>query len=446
MSNNLSISTVVSPDILKTISSSVAIKTFGDQLVNKAKDKVISVVEGKVGELKKLIEETVKQSVQAGIDHNTELKRLEIIFKNKQITEEQYNAAVAKENEAYKAKIDSLEAQKIKFQEDLTKILSDPYKKLKAEREKLKLKLKKRKTKNKAEKEKANARKLKRERKKARTKAEKTKAKRDLTKKVISNAAKTLAPIIALQIAGRLASILSQRGKLEVLVDQVNAYIEQANTPETIAIATNLRNNTITLINNSIGKLSSLQKTISQIATYITIFSTIVAILSAIPIPTAVPPGIGIPVNVIIKIVKTLERANKLILALNVVLAISTVVLGNEISKLNDLIERLKTVNQLLDLKSAINLNEQQLADLSNAFLPTGGDFGIYKGFKFAIKEEQTLGAQQAIVVKGNKRRYAVAINRDGTDILRSELSFTLDPNDLIDQLKLIIDQRNLQG
>ena len=113
MSNNLSISTVVSPDILKTISSSVAIKTFGDQLVNKAKDKVISVVEGKVGELKKLIEETVKQSVQAGIDHNTELKRLEIIFKNKQITEEQYNAAVAKENEAYKAKIDSLEAQKI---------------------------------------------------------------------------------------------------------------------------------------------------------------------------------------------------------------------------------------------------------------------------------------------------------------------------------------------
>ena len=120
--------------------------------------------------------------------------------------------------------------------------------------------------------------------------------------------------------------------------------------------------------------------------------------------------------------------------------------LGNEISKLNDLIERLKTVNQLLDLKSAINLNEQQLADLSNAFLPTGGDFGIYKGFKFAIKEEQTLGAQQAIVVKGNKRRYAVAINRDGTDILRSELSFTLDPNDLIDQLKLIIDQRNLQG
>jgi hypothetical protein len=421
MSNSLSISTVVSPDILKTISSSAAIKTFGDQLVNKAKDKVISVVEGKVGELKKLIEETVMQSIQAGIDHNTELKRLEVIFKNKQITEEQYNAAVQKENEAYQAKIDSLNAQKAKFQEDLTKILSDPYKKLKAERAKLKLKLKKRKTKN---------------------KAERAKARRDLAKKIALNAAKTLAPIIALQIAGKLASILSQRGKLEVLVDQVNAYIDQANTPETIVIATNLRNNTITLINNSIGKLSSLQKIISQISTYITIFSLIVAVLSAIPIPTAVPPGIGIPVNLIIRIVKTLERANKLILALNVVLAISSVVLENEISKLNDLIDRIKDISQLLDIKTSTNLDQQQLTDLTSSIFNNTDQFEEYKGFRFKIKEEQN----KAFVVKGNIRHFAVAINRDGTEVLKSELSFTLDPQDLVDQLKLIIDQRNLQG
>jgi hypothetical protein len=421
MSNSLSISTVVSPDILKTISSSAAIKTFGDQLVNKAKDKVISVVEGKIGELKKLIEETVMQSIQAGIDHNTELKRLEIIFKNKQITEEQYNAAVQKENEAYQAKIDSLNAQKAKFQEDLTKIISDPIKKLKAERAKLKLKLKRQKTKN---------------------KAERAKARRDLAKKIALNAAKTLAPIIALQIAGKLASILSQRGKLEVLVDQVNAYIDQANTPETIVIATNLRNNTITLINNSIGKLSSLQKIISQISTYITIFSLIVAVLSAIPIPTAVPPGIGIPVNLIIRIVKTLERANKLILALNVVLAISSVVLENEIAKLNDLIDRIKDISQLLDIKTSTNLNQQQLTDLTSSIFNNVDKFEEYKGFKFKIKEEQN----KAFVVKGNIRHYAVAVNRDGTEVLRSELSFTLDPNDLVDQLKLIIDQRNLQG
>jgi hypothetical protein len=68
--------------------------------------------------------------------------------------------------------------------------------------------------------------------------------------------------------------------------------------------------------------------------------------------------------------------------------------------------------------------------------------FPPYKGFKFKIKEEQN----QAFVVKGNKRRYAVATDRDGVEVLKSDFSFTLDPNDLVDQLKLVIDQRNLQG
>ena len=56
------------------------------------------------------------------------------------------------------------------------------------------------------------------------------------------------------------------------------------------------------------------------------------------------------------------------------------------------------------------------------------------------------MGAQQAQVVKGNKRRYAVAVDRDGVEVIKSDFSFTLDPNDLIEQLKLVIDQRNLQG
>jgi DNA-binding Lrp family transcriptional regulator len=425
MANNINVGAVVSPNVLKTISSSTAIKTFGDQLVNKAKEKVISSALGKVQELKDQIQEIVTLKIKTGIDHSTELKRLEVLLKEKQITQEQYNKAVEKENLAYQAKLRELEQLDAKLKEDLAKILSDPYARIK---------------------QKLNFRLLKKGRRKTRNKAERAKARRDLAKKVAKNAAKTLAPILALQLANQFASVLSQRAKLEELVDQVNAYIEQANTPETIAIATNLRNNAVTLINNSINKLTRLQQTINQIQTYIAIFTAIVAVLSAIPIPTAVPPGIGIPVSLITRIVKSLNRAALLIASISVIAAIAVSILENEIAKLNDLIERLKQVNALLDAQSATNLNEQQLADLSNTFLPTGGDFDSYKGFKFAIKEEQTLGAQQAIVVKGNKRRYAVAINRDGVEEIKSDYSFTLDPNDLIDQLKLIIDQRNLQG
>ena len=425
MANNINVGAVVSPDVLKTISSSAAIKTFGDQLINKAKEKVISAALGKVQELKDQIQEIVTLKIKIGIDHNTELKRLEVLLKEKQITQEQYNKAVEKENLAYQNKLKDLEELDIKLKEDLAKILSDPYAKIK---------------------QKLNFRKLKKKKRKTRNKAERAKARRALAKKVAKNAAKTLAPILALQLANKFAAVLSQRAKLEELVDQINVYIEQADTPETIAIATNLRNNAITLINNSINKLTRLQQTIQQIELYITIFTAIVAVLSAIPIPTAVPPGIGIPVSLITRIVKSLNKAALLIVSISVVASIAVNILESEVAKLNELIERLKQVNSLLDKQSATNLNEQELTDLSNTFLPTGGDFDLYKGFKFAIKEEQTLGAQQAIVVKGNKRRYAVAINRDGTEILKSEYSFTLDPNDLIDQLKLIIDQRNLQG
>ena len=425
MPSNVNISSVISPDVLKNISKASAIKTFGDQLVNKAKDKVISVVEGKIGELKKKIEDITKKTVTLGINHNTELKRLEVENKNKQLTDEQYNEAVIVENAAYDLAVENSKNEITKLEEDLAKIISDPKRKIKEERLKRKNRIKQRRAKN---------------------KAERSKARRNLAIKVIKNTAKTLAPIIALQLTNQLIAVISQRKKLEVLVNQVNDYIISANTPETIQIAINLRNNTITLINNSISKLQKIKKVTEQITIYITVFSIIVAILSSIPIPTAVPPGIGIPINVITKIVKALEKANKLIASLSVILAICTVLLENEIFKLNELILRLKEISQLLDQSTLQNLNNQELTNLTSNLLTNIDQFGEYKGFKFKIKEEQTLGAQQAIVVKGNKRHYAVAVNRDGVEVIKSDYSFTLDPNDLVDQLKLIIDQQNLQG
>ena len=213
-----------------------------------------------------------------------------------------------------------------------------------------------------------------------------------------------------------------------------------------IQIAINLRNNTITLINNSIGKLDRLQKNIAKIDLYITIFTIIVAILTSLPIPTAIPPGIGVPVSLITKIVQKLEKASKLIISLNVITVIAITILESEIDKLNELLSQLHDISQLINEKTLTGLNEEELTNLTNSLRTNIDQFGEYKGFKFKIKEEQTLGAQQAIVVKGNKRHYAVAINRDGVEVIKSDYSFTLDPNDLVEQLKLIIDQQNLQG
>jgi hypothetical protein len=124
-------------------------------------------------------------------------------------------------------------------------------------------------------------------------------------------------------------------------------------------------------------------------------------------------------------------------------LTISSVLLSNETDNLIELKERLEEISLRLDNKALEELSGQQISTLSNIFLPVGiGTFSSYKGFNFKIKEEQN----SQVVVKGNKRKYAVAIDRYGVEILKSEYSFTQDPNDLIEQLKLVIDQQNLQG
>jgi hypothetical protein len=417
MSNTSNISSVISPDVLKTISASTVIKTFGDQLKDKAKEKVVAVLRDKAGELTSNLEQVVKEEHQAGIDHNNELKRLETIYQQGQITKEQYDEAVLKENDAYKKQQESFNLRKTKIKNDITNINLDPYKKIKEDRKK---------------------RKEQRQKKRAENKARDAEAKRDANKKVIKNAAKTLAPIIGLQIANQLSNIISQRAKLEELVDQVNAYIDTANTPETTNIATNLRNNTITLINNSIGKLQKLQTTLNQINIYLTIFGALIPLLNRVAPLTVIstPPLTPIPGMIPHDELRNKKQnLEKLVSALNAVLAIAVISLENEVGKLNELILKLKNVN-------LTGLDSQQLADLTSSIYNNVDDFPPYKGFKFKIKVEEN----KVFEVKGNKRRYAVATDRDGVEVLKSEYSFTLDPNDLIDQLKLVIDQRNLQG
>jgi hypothetical protein len=364
MANNLNIGSIVSPDVLKVISSSTAIKTFGNQLVNKAKDKVISVSLGKIQTLKDQIQEIITLQAKVWFDHGTEMKRLEILLKEKQITEKQYNKSVEKEEAAYKKKLANLEDLNKKLNKDLNNLIADPKAKIKEKFNRRNLKLRKRQTKN---------------------KAERVQARRDLTKKVLKNAVKTLAPIIALQIANQLSSIISQRAKLEELVDQVNIYIDtQVKDETTVVIATNLRNNAIVLINNNINKLDKLKKNIDRINVIVTIFNAIIPILNpiaAIPVITTIP-GAPIPGIIIHDNIRDRKfNLQRLVSSLSALLSIATILLSNEINNLTELRDRLKEISLKLDNKAIDNLNEQQLTELSDLFLPAGGNYGSYKDF-----------------------------------------------------------------
>jgi hypothetical protein len=102
---------------------------------------------------------------------------------------------------------------------------------------------------------------------------------------------------------------------------------------------------------------------------------------------------------------------------------------------------RLNQIGNILEQ----NLNNLSINDLNDLLLSSSQGLGYlsgydYKGFKFFIKEE----SNPNFVVKGNKRRYATAANKDGNDVLQSSSSFTLEPDVLVEELKLQIDQKGL--
>lgn len=419
MKSNINISPTISPDILKTISSSTPIKGFGSQVTDLAKEKLLSTPRGKITQLR--IEQTVlKLKIEeAGIKYGIKVKQIN--FNKKQYpSEAAFQKALTTEEVAYENEKAAFELQ-IQQKEELIQIIRDnPYDKLKKEELKIKNKTKA----------------LKQKLKKINIKA-----KKDLIKQVATNAAKTLTPIIALQLANNFIVLISQRKKLEELVEQINLYIDtQVKDESTVTIATNLRNNAIALINSSINKLEKIKKTIDRINTVITIFNIVVAAINlAINLlPPFTPPAI------LKTAIDVINKASALTVSLNVLLTIATTLLGNEINNLIELRDSLKAVNLKLDEKIFNDLSDEQFTALSDAFLPAGsGDYGEYKGFKFAVKEEQN---NPQFTVKGNRRKYAVAINRDNIETIKSEYSFTQDPSDLIEQLKLVIDQQNLQG
>ena len=89
------------------------------------------------------------------------------------------------------------------------------------------------------------------------------------------------------------------------------------------------------------------------------------------------------------------------------------------------------------------NSNLNTLSGLANQITPTNTtNLGTYKGFTFFTREEN----DPKFNVRGNKRHYVVAVDTKNIERIKSDYSFTLNPQQLVLQLKLTIDQQDLQG
>ena len=221
--------------------------------------------------------------------------------------------------------------------------------------------------------------------------------------------------------------------KIENLVDRVNVQIKDIKTEQDIIKCRLLVSRTKLIIAQNRQQL----KTISDVLTIITIIlpliDTILGLFKSNPIPSSVPPGVGIPLGTINTIDSKTKTLDDIKLAATIILAIINQVINKLIDDLDYQESRLLPIEGLLENNIDV-INSANLSSSDGLGYLSGYD---YKGFRFFIKEEN----DPKFVVKGNKRRYAVAINRIGREVLQSSFSFTLSPDVLVEELKLQIDR-----
>ena len=232
--------------------------------------------------------------------------------------------------------------------------------------------------------------------------------------------------------AGAAASSPNYK-QIENLVDRVNVQIKDIKTEQYVIKCRLLVSRAKLIIAQNRQQL----KTISDVLTIITIIlpliDTILGLFKSNPIPSSVPPGVGIPLGTINTIDSKTKTLDDIKLAATIILAIINQVINKLIDDLDYQESRLLPIEGLLE-NNVDAINSANLSSSDGLGYLSGYD---YKGFRFFIKEENN----PKFVVKGNKRRYAVAINRIGREVLQSSFSFTLSPDVLVEELKLQIDR-----
>jgi hypothetical protein len=407
----MNVSSLIPSGINNTLAGTGLPSAFGNQVVEAAKKKVISAALGQLEILKQKLEDTIKKKLELEIAHKKNLNQIESQYNpdnpNKSVlTEQEYKEAIAVENIRYESEKASLDNQEKQTNSDIQSITKDPKSKRKLENSKYKNKIKKDKAKNKANRSKA-------------------------IKNLLKSTAKAAAPLLMFSSVLIISKIVRENNKLKELVDQTNEIIDTASTPEQLEQARVSRNSAYNVLNNNESNLINIQNKLEIISLLISI-STILSnvILASISFP-GTPPSAYVAYD---KVVRLLNLVNAILLAL-------VAILDPIIEYLNELKAQLKEIDNKLDLETINSTSLDNLNTLLNSIKQPKDE--IYKGFRLRIKEDQD---PRTFVKDEIKRHYAVALDKDGVEVIKSDYSYTLEPQILIDQLKIIIDQRNLQA
>jgi hypothetical protein len=269
--------------------------------------------------------------------------------------------------------------------------------------------------------------------------------------------------------------------KIENLVDKVNDFIRNIQNEGDITKARLLVSNAKLIISQNRERLTKIKNILDLINLLLPIFDIILALFKINP-----APNIGTTVGITTFASNKDKKLEDLKLALVILLGIISQILGELLRDLDYQESRLLPIDDLLtnnpesllpesdtgpnlsmsnppnsnnnnnnnndvvsrgdkfDARNSLDPVEDLLDQYSSKEI-LGNGLGYlegydYKGFRFFIREEMN----SKFVVKGNKRRYMIAKNKANEEVLKSSYSFTLEPDVLAEELKLIIDQKGL--
>jgi hypothetical protein len=378
------------------------IKNFGLQSIPKP------AALGQITNIKQKLSDLVKQQSDLATEYTTNKTKLEADYKSNQLTKEQYDIKTKTLDENYILNSNSLNIQISDLNEQLSQQILGPYNELNTQQLQLKASLTS-----------ANSTMSK----------EEVQAKKDKALKSLKNAAKSLVISLSVPLINELIALVIGNNKLKKLVRETNKIIDAANTKSALQQAKIKRDSAYNLLNNLYNKVKKIKDVLQRIEIAITILSLIISIIKLLPAVKTNPA-----------LQSQIDKYKAIIDALALVLGIIIVSLQRELMIILDLEAQLHALGTILESNTIKSPDFQAILD--DLQTTNEQNFGDYKGFKFAIKEDNTPGYN----IKGNKRHYAVALDRYDVAVLKSDMSFTTDYQVLIDQLKIVIDQQNLQG
>jgi len=252
---------------------------------------------------------------------------------------------------------------------------------------------------------------------------------------------RTLIPFIITLLAAFGAQAL-QAVIAKLPIDQIKDLIKCPSSSK-INELIKKRNSLVTQINNIYSLVKTLTSILGITNTIISVLQIGIQIAKANPYPSTGIPPLGLPPltsgaqTSIASFVAALETQLK---SLGKTLNVITITVGSFGILLGIILKLLEALDMLLQECAGTNaMSLTAINDEINALAnPTveatqNNDNNIYKGFTLGVKIDETNESKYI-------KRYAVAQNKQGIPVLRTESSFASDPAILISQLKFIID------